>query len=73
MKYTQDLFEKLFYEADMDKNHGIEYTELHSFLKKHDMNPDLALVRDLFQKFDKDGSGKIELKEWCDMMSQLFQ
>ncbi|CAL6069774.1 EF-hand_domain [Hexamita inflata] len=73
MKYSQEVFEKLFYEADMDKNDGIEYTELYSFLKKQNMNPDLALVRKLFQQFDKDGSGKIELKEWCEMMPQIFQ
>ncbi|CAL6107417.1 EF-hand_domain [Hexamita inflata] len=73
MKYSQEVFEKLFYEADMDKNDGIEYTKLYSFLKKQNMNPDLALVRKLFQQFDKDGSGKIELKEWCEMMPQIFQ
>ncbi|CAL6022529.1 EF-hand_domain [Hexamita inflata] len=73
MKYSKDVFEQLFYEADKNQNNGIEYTELYKFLKRYNMNPDLDYVRKLFQKFDKNDSGKIEIQEWCEMMPQIFQ
>ncbi|CAL6000233.1 EF-hand_domain [Hexamita inflata] len=73
MKYTHTDFEALFNCSDLDHTKYIEYTELYSFLKNRGMNSSLEVVRDYFQKFDRDCNGKLDKDEWCKMLEQIFK
>ncbi|CAL5983717.1 Conserved_hypothetical protein [Hexamita inflata] len=73
MKYTRAEFEALFNSFDFDQSKTIEYMELHSFLSKHGMQTKPELLREYFQKFDKDSNGKLDVDEWCKMMEQVFK
>ncbi|CAL6016409.1 Conserved_hypothetical protein [Hexamita inflata] len=73
MKYTRADFEALFNSFDYDQSKTIEYTELHSFLTKRGMQAKPELLREYFQKFDRDCNGKLDVDEWCKMLEQVFK
>lgn len=64
---TQDEFHlrKIFNDIDMDKSGCVSPSELHALLCKLGIMVEWKLVMALFKRFDKDGSGAIDLEEFC--------
>ncbi|CAL6022411.1 EF-hand_domain [Hexamita inflata] len=72
MKYSTQDFERLFEEADLNKDKKINYIELQAFLKSHKMEPNPDRLRKYFGMFDRDQSASLDIKEWVRFMEVLF-
>ncbi len=60
--------EKLFNDMDIDKNGLVNYTEFLSALMDYEKNIKKEHLLECFRKYDSDGSGKIDFKEFCKIL-----
>lgn len=72
MKYDRSDYERLFDEADTNKDGHISYDELYEFLRKHGMEPDQSRLRTYYVLIDSDHNGKLDREEWCRCMELVF-
>ena len=65
---NEDIIIKLFNDMDIDKNGLINYTEFVSALMDYEKNIKLEHLKECFQNYDEDQSGKICFKEFCNIL-----
>ncbi|CAL6001012.1 EF-hand_domain [Hexamita inflata] len=72
MKYTKQDYEDWWYKYNQNHDKGVFNGELYLFLVEMKLDPERARVNKYMKQFDKNGDGKLEVDEWCELMAYIF-